>query len=402
MPKAFKRIDPTQQMLKNIRKASNMKKSAEAMLHEEQTIYTGIVTFIDLIGIKQPLYSCRVDLDGQASNKEILDQIWFESMPSIHLLRIPERFERVYVMYSNMQLDSGAAGYWLGRANERTTGPQKVVPADGSSMEQQYSYGSVPYQRGTPAFDAMTPPTNLYSDDKAEQLKGTPISFKGTVPFYFKAVPGDVIQLGGYNTAIRHTYNQNSAKGEIELISGFKALSTENMVTAFKNDMADVNSSRILISSKSPTDVELNQHYGLDFHENFNTYGPGAGTLDMSPGESLADADFTDPSVLRSFLLLQTSGFIRLISNASTEPISHIVLAEPLIELLQSLIGRVREINNNFLSHGHNHPMGPTLGPPITLLFAPIDVSKSVDKILEGLQSAETMGEIASDFVAAN
>jgi hypothetical protein len=46
--------------------------------------------------------------------------------------------------------------------------------------------------------------------------------------------------------------------------------------------------------------------------------------------------------------------------------------------------------------------MGPTLGPPITLLFAPIDVSKSVDKILEGLQSAETMGEIASDFVAAN
>ena len=76
MPKAFKRIDPTQQMLKNIRKASNMKKSAEAMLHEGQTIYTGIVTFIDLIGIKQPLYSCRVDLDGQASNKEILDQIW--------------------------------------------------------------------------------------------------------------------------------------------------------------------------------------------------------------------------------------------------------------------------------------------------------------------------------------
>ena len=101
------------------------------------------------------------------------------------------------------------------------------------------------------------------------------------------------------------------------------------------------------------------------------------------------DADFTDPSVLRSFLLLQTSGFIRLISNASTEPISHIVLAEPLIELLQSLIGRVREINNNFLSHGHNHPMGPTLGPPITVLFAPIDISGSIDKILESNANAK-------------
>tara|TARA_Y100000310_G_C20683809_1_gene817683 strand:+ start:445 stop:1653 length:1209 start_codon:yes stop_codon:yes gene_type:complete len=402
MPQAFKRIKPETNLLQKMRQAISRAKDPTMEIREGQIVFTGVVTFVDLVGIKQPLYSCRVDLDGTPAVKDILDQLWFEPILPIHLIRIPERFERIYVMYSNLKLESGAAGYWLGRSNERTTGPQKVVPVDGSTMEEQYDYAGVPYQRGTAAFDSMTPPTNLYSDDKEKQLMGTPISKEGSLPRYFKAVPGDVLQLGGYNTAIRQTYNINSGKGEIELISGFKALPEDQLLNSFGNEMGDAFSSKIAITTKSPTDVELNQHWGLDFHKDFNLYGPGAGTLDMAPGESLADADFTAPDVLDSFILLQTTGHIRLINNESSEPISHIVLAEPLIELLNNLIDRVREVNNNFLAHGHNHPMGPTLGPPITLLFAPIDLAGQIDSTLEGLQSPESWDAIASNYVAAN
>ncbi len=403
MGKAFNRIKSEQYLREAFREMISDKKNPIAAKGDNQLIYSGVVTFVDMIGVQQPLYSCRVDLDHDPSIPEIMNQKWFEPLTHMTLMRIPQRFERVYVMFANIKNSEGSGGYWFSRSNERTPGPQKVVPVDGSVMETKYFYDSIPYQRGTAAFDSMTPPTNLYSDDLAKQLQGTPINQEGTMPRYYKAVPGDVIQLGGYNTAIRHTYNKNSAKGEIEIISGYGSIPDgENILTTFKNPMDELYSSRIVVATKSPIDVELNQEWGFDFHKNFNLYGPGAGTLDMSPGESLTDADFTSPSVLDSFLLLQTAGYIRLISNDSSEPICHAVMAEPLIKLLTTLIDRVREINAMFLDHAHNHPMGPTIGPPVTMAFAPMDATGGIDSSLETLQKPETFDAIASNYVALN
>ena len=131
------------------------------------------------------------------------------------------------------------------------------------------------------------------------------------------------------------------------------------------------------------------------FDEQFNLYGPGAGTFDIIEQTSSEEIP-TD-----SFLLLQTAGYIRLISNDSETPISHIALAEPLTRFLIKLAKRVSELNNNFANHVHNHPMGPTIGPPVTPLFATID-SDIVSEGLASLTEIEALNELSSSHVAAN
>tara|TARA_R110002110_G_scaffold152462_2_gene345167 strand:+ start:944 stop:2134 length:1191 start_codon:yes stop_codon:yes gene_type:complete len=396
MPKAFNRIKPEQVMLNELRSKINERKNPMYGQDRTQILYTGVVTFVDLVGLEQPLYSCRIDLDHESVVGEITMQKWFKPLMPIHFMRIPQRFERVSVIFSNLDTTVVPEAYWVSRVEEQTAGAQKVSPVDGSAMEQQYSYNNIPYQRGTAAFDQQTPPTNLYKTEPKEQLKGTPNNLKGDLSRYYKAVPGDVVALGGYNTAIRQTYNLDSAKGEMELISGYANIpNDENILTAFKNPMESTYSSRIAITTQSATDLELNQDFNLQFDDQYNLYGPGAGTFDIVEQTSSEDPT-TD-----SFLLLQTTGHIRLISNASETPISHITLAEPLARFLTRLIDRVSELNKNFANHVHNHPMGPTIGPAVTPLFAPID-SDVISDGLASLSEIETLDDFSSSHVAAN
>jgi len=396
MPKAFNRIKPEQVMLNEIRSKVNERKNPAYGQDRTQILYTGVVTFVDLVGLEQPIYSCRIDLDHESVVGEITRQKWFKPLMPMHFMRIPQRFERVSVIFSNLDTTVVPEAYWVSRVEEQTAGPQKVIPINNTTMEKQYSYNNIPYQRGTAAFDQQTPPTNLYKTDPEKQLKGTPNNLEGDLSRYYKAVPGDVVALGGYNTAIRQTYNLDSAKGEIELISGYANIpSDENILTAFKNPMGPAYSSRIAITTQSATDLELNQDFNLQFDDQYNLYGPGAGTFDIVEQTDSEEAP-TD-----SFLLLQTAGYIRLISNDSETPISHITLAEPLTRFLIRLINRVSELNKNFANHVHNHPMGPTIGPPVTPLFAPID-SDIVSEGLESLTEIETLNGFSSSHVAAN
>ena len=134
-------------LINRLSPAARFKKHTEDILRgpdsiDGRIVYTGIVTQVDLLGSVNPLYSCRIDLDGFPRKHDIHEQEWYEPLMPINFMRIPERFEKVHVTFQNTK--ELQVGYWFSRMAETTTAAQKVRAVDGSAMEDHYNFKGLP------------------------------------------------------------------------------------------------------------------------------------------------------------------------------------------------------------------------------------------------------------------
>ena len=379
--------------------------------------YSGIVTDIDTIGVMHPLYSVRVMVDeGITPTTEIGDMEWFEPLMPLHVQRIPERFERVWVTFMNIA--NQRVGFWMSRMTEKNPGSQKVASVDGSSMQDQFTYGGIPFREGTPFYDALS--KNSLMGDLVNRKTGLlPRPSK-----WLNVMPGDVVIQGGYNSAIRQTYDPWSGRSRVQIQAGFGSTDpASEVLDSWDNPYSpEANGgyhSSIHVLEKSPFDQlclmpQSKGGFDVPFHETFNDFAAGAGTISpVSEGDMFgapnADQKLEAAGALDSFISLTTYGHIRLINidpashvNGSN-PICHVAMAEPLVPILNELISVVSSLANQFHNHEHLHPMGPTMMGPTSKTYVPL-VPKAVEmkQRINGLAEASKLNEIASKHVAVN
>jgi len=403
-----------------LRKATQeqLEKHGNVESSEGRAWYTGIVTYIELVGLAQPLYSVKVQLDeGLTPTTDILKHHWFEPLLPIHTMRIPERFERVFITFQNTE--ARRVGYWMSRKNEHSYGSQKVRSKDGKSMQDQFSTDTVPYRMGTPFYDALT--KNTMMGDLYKRKEGLPSDSKR----WLKAFPGDVIVAGGYNSAIRQTYDPWSGKSRVQIQAGYGSMDpAKEVLDEFDNPFTVESNggyhSSIHVLERSPFDLQLKLPqaeggFGIPFHKDYDTYGPGAAQNESTANLFQVNADSTlqKMGALDSFIALTTYGHIRLVNvdpaahikagNVDPNPICHVTKAEPLINLLSRVVSLMSTLTNAFLAHEHMHPMGPTMGGPVSAMYMPLKgVTDTLTEGLNSLSGPQILGQIASKHVSVN
>jgi len=382
-----------------------------------RTWYSGIVCDVDTLGVANPLYSVKVKVDeGITTGTEILDMEWFEPLMPLHIQRVPERFERVLVTFINVM--ERRVGLWASRKFEKSAGSQKVRTANGSSMQDNFTYGGIPFRVGTPTYDALS--KNHLMGDLFERKEG----LKSSRSKWLNVMPGDVVMQGGYNSAVRHTYDPWTGKSRLQLQAGYGSNDTaEEILDYWDNNWGPENTggyhSAIHILEKSPFDALCQMPHnkgGFDipFHPEFNDFGSGAATgqeIDEQKmfGDAHANTYLDDLGALDSFVALTTYGHIRLVNidpashQGGTNPVCHVAMAEPLIPILDEIIDILGSLGNMFLNHEHMHPMGPTMLGPTSKAYTPLMAKiAELNQRITSVSDSEKLNRIASKHVAVN